>query len=717
RINLDGTTVFLQDIAEGLTGRVSVAASLQGSMKHPQGSVSLEGNGIDLGFQNVDKIIVLSTIKNHRIMVDTLKLVPGMGDEPIIGTGWVSLQGEYAFQLSGRALSLENIDVLAGNNITRGRAGIDLAGSGSFSDPSLNGEIILSDVFVDQARLGDIRITLDLHDNIVNASGKQGMDFSASYIIGKGDFSSAVLFDDMDLAPYFQIARYQGLSGTVSGKISGSGNIHNIPDIKASMDVADLSVYFMGKEIVSGRELRANLVGKEFSVPGIHLILGEKGWVNIEGGGTLDKALSLRADGDIPLQVLDPFIEDISDTSGRALVSGQFGLIDEEYVLMADLELKDIGFMIPFNNQKVHSTNGHIVITPKTIALKEITGRCENGRFDLSGTLALEDMKPQEIDLKLQASSFPIRIPDTMDFIADTEVVVRGTSDDSLMQGRVVLLEGVYYKDAEVNLIKEAVSESPETRAPRQPVTLAYLRNMKLDISINRRNTVYVDNNLAQMDINPDLHISGTVNNPVINGRASIESGTVMFRNRTFSITKGVVDFLDPYSTEATIDIESEVKVRDWMIYLGVTGTPDALNISLRSEPPEEDNDILSLIVFGRTSQELIAGEGGSTLSTSSMIASLIASRYGEDFRKASGLDILELESGADNDSAEMVKLTIGKELSRRIMLKYAIESKNSEMSQRAIAEYKLFENIVLNGFQDTRGIFGADVQYRLEFR
>ncbi|HOO47742.1 MAG TPA: translocation/assembly module TamB domain-containing protein, partial [Deltaproteobacteria bacterium] len=519
RINLDSTTVFLQDIAEGLTGRVTASARLSGSMKHPQGSVSLSGKDMDLGFQKVEEILVLSTIKNRRIMVDTLKLVPGMGDESIIGTGWFSLEGEYAFQLSGRALSLENIDVLAGNNITRGRAGINLAGSGSFTDPSMNGEIIFSDVFVDQVRLGDIRITLDLHDNIVNVSGKQGMDFSASYIIGKGDFSSAVLFDKMDLAPYFQIARYQGLSGTVSGKISGSGNIHNIPDIKASMDLADLSVYFMGKEIISGRELRANLVGKEFSVPGIHLILGEKGWVNIEGDGMLDRALSLRADGDIPLQVLDPFVEDLSDTSGRALVSGQFELIDEEYVFMADLELKDIGFMMPYIDQKIHDINGHIVITPKAISLKEITGRSENGRFDLSGTLALEDMKPQEIDLKLQAFSFPIRIQDTLDLIADTEVVVRGTRDDSLMQGRVVLLEGVYYKDAEVNLIEEAVSERPETRAPRQPITLAYLRNVKLDISINRRNPVYIDNNLAQMDINPDLHLSGELNNPVINGR------------------------------------------------------------------------------------------------------------------------------------------------------------------------------------------------------
>jgi translocation and assembly module TamB len=49
--------------------------------------------------------------------------------------------------------------------------------------------------------------------------------------------------------------------------------------------------------------------------------------------------------------------------------------------------------------------------------------------------------------------------------------------------------------------------------------------------------------------------------------------------------------------------------------------------------------------------------------------------------------------------------------------LKYAMESKNSEPSQRAIAEYKLLENILVNGFQDTRGGFGGDILFRLEFR
>jgi translocation and assembly module TamB len=38
-------------------------------------------------------------------------------------------------------------------------------------------------------------------------------------------------------------------------------------------------------------------------------------------------------------------------------------------------------------------------------------------------------------------------------------------------------------------------------------------------------------------------------------------------------------------------------------------------------------------------------------------------------------------------------------------------------MIQRAIAEYKLLQDLRTSGFQDTEGVFGGEIQYRIEFR
>jgi translocation and assembly module TamB len=63
------------------------------------------------------------------------------------------------------------------------------------------------------------------------------------------------------------------------------------------------------------------------------------------------------------------------------------------------------------------------------------------------------------------------------------------------------------------------------------------------------------------------------------------------------------------------------------------------------------------------------------------------------------------------------VKVTIGKELSRRLTVKDSVESRDGEITHRAIAEYKLLENFLARGFQDSRGVYGGELQFRLEFR
>jgi hypothetical protein len=101
------------------------------------------------------------------------------------------------------------------------------------------------------------------------------------------------------------------------------------------------------------------------------------------------------------------------------------------------------------------------------------------------------------------------------------------------------------------------------------------------------------------------------------------------------------------------------------------------------------------------------------------MLAEIIATRFGEDIQQTTGLDIFEVEAGSEDGQAasDQIKVTIGKELSRRMVVKYAVETDNSEMIQRAISEYRLLENLSVQGFQDTKGIFGGELQFRLEFR
>jgi autotransporter translocation and assembly factor TamB len=228
-----------------------------------------------------------------------------------------------------------------------------------------------------------------------------------------------------------------------------------------------------------------------------------------------------------------------------------------------------------------------------------------------------------------------------------------------------------------------------------------------------------VDNNLALLSIRPQLTLTGTADNPLLNGRAEVTEGTVTYRNTEFEVIKGVVDFVNPYRIEPEVDIKAEAEIRKWSITLSVTGGPENLNFQLSSNPPEQDADIVSLLAMGKTTRELADGSGGGA-STEEMLANLVADELSKKIKQGTGLDIVEVEyrnNGAEAEDAEEVRVTVGKELSRRLTVKYGVERKSGEMVQQSTGIYKLLENLSLNAFQDTEGDFGGEMRYRLEFR
>jgi autotransporter translocation and assembly factor TamB len=184
-------------------------------------------------------------------------------------------------------------------------------------------------------------------------------------------------------------------------------------------------------------------------------------------------------------------------------------------------------------------------------------------------------------------------------------------------------------------------------------------------------------------------------------------------------LKKGIVDFLNPYRIEPTLDIHSEVTVREWLITLLISGTLDEMRVELSSDPPEQDADILSLLVVGQTAAEMRGGRAGAGMSASQMMAQLAASTFGDDIKNVTGVDVLEVETPSDqgDESSELIKVTIGKKLTERMTLKYAVSSKQGETVRSTISEYQLMDSIIVSGFQDTKGIYGGELVFRIEFR
>ena len=715
---LDGNGLSLKDFVEEMAGKFDLNGRFKGDITHPVGKLDVHGKNVDLGIQKIHDVHLSSRMDGRRVEIDPLMLaiVPG---EKIELNGWVALNKHYELHAASNEISIKNIQELSFLKTNEGKVSFDLSGKGQFSNPQFKGKAIVKDLTFNNKTLGKIPFTIGVENQTAYVDG--GLDFhlKATYELQTRLFSTSARFDHTDLTPYLQLFVQKGLSGSITGIIDAKGEFRRPLRIDGAIKIASLALFWKNKAAITGRDLAVFMNKDKISIPKMRLSLLENGHFTISGTGKLWKNIELNAEGIIPLSVLPMFTDSISDAGGKARISLHVAENGSQPTFDFDAALENGNIMIPNLYQHFHDINGHIRATPKAVVFENIKGMLGTGRIELSGAVDLDRYRLSNIGLKLKADNLPITIPDLLDVRLNSELDYQGSLKKSLIKGYVMILEGRYTKDVRLNPIESIGQEFRAAPSATSKASWPFLDNIAIECRISYEEPFVVDNNIALLTIKPDLYIRGTVNRPLITGRAEVESGTVYFRKNEFAVKKGVLDFINPYKIEPTVDIQGDVTIRTWAITLNVSGTLDNLNFKLSSNPSESEQDILSLLITGKTTKELIAGQAGSLLSPKQMLADVLAENAQKEIKNATGLDIVGLEyNGAkSNGASDEVKVTLGKELSKRVTVKYGAQTSNGKVIQRVIAEYKFLETLLLNTFEDNQGNYGAGIQFRLEFR
>jgi autotransporter translocation and assembly factor TamB len=717
-IALKGDALFIEDFVEGIKGKLVLNGHIFGHTAHPQGKLNIKGEHIDVYNWKVQEFQLTSDLDGDRFNLDPFELVIAPG-EKILLHGWISLNKNYQLRLASEGISLKNLTPLQLGDGDTGKISFMFQGQGDFENPQIKGEVVLNELRFYNQPLQDERFQIEVKDRTAYISGGRNFALDATYHLQTHAFSASAGFDNTNLSPYLTIAGPSKLNGSITGKIQVTGNARTPDQIKGWADISRIDIFFKQTPLVRSRDVKAFLTHGEISIPGIRLDLFERGILNINGSAKLNGDLDIKADGNIPLEVISHFSDVFPNAAGDVLLSLRMNGNLSQPFLRADAEIKNAGMTVPGLSQSMHDLNGRIRVTPEAVVLDNIRGMLDTGSFELFGAIDLKAYRPSRVRLKLKTHDLPIMIPDTLEIRLSAELDIRGTPEKSLISGDIQMLEGKYYKDVQLNFIESLGKKSREEALITSEIPWPFLKNVEFDITIRYREPFVVDNNMALLALKPDFRIYGSVNQPLISGRAEVESGTVYFQKKEFNVKKGVFDFINPYKIEPTIDVQSEVMVRQWTISLNVFGTPDNLKFNFSSDPSEREEDIISLLVTGKTTQELIAREGGSSLSPGQMLADVLSETVQKQIKDATGLDVVELEytEAKEAEESDEVKVTVGKELSRRVTVKYGMQTKNAKVIQQVITEYKFLEKLLMNTFQDTEGNFGGGLQFRFEFR
>jgi len=718
-IRVVGDSIFLEDFSDKIKGNFSINGIIKGIPENLTGNLDIDGSMIDLPVQKIEKLRLKTLIDGQKIRIENINIDLAQ-DASIKGKGWVSYEkNNFEISLFSKNFPLSAINLLTQKELTDGFFDMNLSGNGTFDNPLITGSIKIKDVMINEKKLDPINLDLDLRDKRVKVNGNAGFPFEGEYRIDNQDFEVALDLDSVNLSPYFKMAGKNDLSGKIHGLATAKGNLRDPEMIKAALALEKLTLIFKEKEFVKLHPTKLSFENGLFRIPETNISLFEKGIVTLIGQGSLKEDVDFQINGNIPFEVINPVLEDVDQVTGNINLAATIKGTMEKPLIKADLKLEQIGMSLSLIEQELKQVNGHIKISPDEIQILEFYGFLDDGKFDIKGRAELEEFLPQNYTVSFNAQQLSMDFPDLMDITINSQLNLNGTKDSSSLTGEIVLLEGRYYKDIVLDLAG-AAKKRRENQPAKEKKDESFLDHISLNINISRREPFWVDNNLAYLSVSPDLSISGTASHPLVGGRARVDSGIITFQKNEFEINKGIIDFVNPYKIEPTLDIEGEVEIRAWTVYLTISGTPDNLDFNFSSKPAEQHADIISLLAFGKTTRELRQAGGGSNFSSGEILAGFVAvaQTLEKSLKDASGMDYFEIDmDDIDNSGAQGINVTVGKELSRQITVKYGVDVRNGETIQRVTTDYKILENFLMSGFQDTGGDFGGELKYRLEFR
>jgi translocation and assembly module TamB len=714
--DLKADPILLQDWFPQAKGTLEFRAAVQGRIQGLKGTFDVRGSDLWAGGQKFSSVRLEGRLDDETIYADRLvaRIAPG---QTVQGKGWCDLDRRFRFRLSGDDIALRQIGALQQAHAIQGRLTFSIDARGTAAQPVVTGRLVVRHPRIGDRPWHDFNARIDVKDRQLTLNADMNFNLAARYRLDDGDFDVSAVFDHTDLQPYLAMLAGGQWAGRLSGKIQAAGNRHDPKNIEAQILLTQADLAYQKIELLHLNRLEAGLAHGRVTMPASRMMLMKDGQLTVEASGDMRRDLAVRAQGDVPLAALAPFMEHIGEATGHIRLAAQGQGAWNRMQWRGQAALEKVGFISQDWDQSVHDVSGTVRISPEQIVIDRLSGMLDDGQFHLDGQLQLADGRPVQGRLSLNAQALPVHWPDTMDLSLGTDLVLKRNSGQASLEGRVTLLEGAYYRNVNFNLMSRITQAR---RAEPLPATWSppkWLPPMTLNVTVGSRYPLLVDNNVAQLQITPDFKIGGTLAKPLITGRAQVTEGSLMFRGRTFTVTRGVVDFVNPYKIEPTLDVAAEAQIRQWKVTLNITGPPDNLVVKMSSDPAESDSNILSLVLLGRTNTELSQGSVGAT--PEQMLATLVDSAWGEKIKKKTGVDILQVETGAQDStqSPDRIQVTVGKYLSPRLTVKYSVEATGRETIQRATSEYRLLENLLASGFQDTAGTYGGELQFRIEFR
>ncbi|OGQ41109.1 MAG: hypothetical protein A3G32_03970 [Deltaproteobacteria bacterium RIFCSPLOWO2_12_FULL_40_28] len=420
----------------------------------------------------------------------------------------------------------------------------------------------------------------------------------------------------------------------------------------------------------------------------------------------------LQVKGNLPLKEASIFLPFLSDAEGvvrsdllwensfsKPKYTGKMGM-DHSFLRLRGLrgEYADIV--------------GELELGENKIIFHNLKTLCEDSPMIIDGWIEYdrENKKLIGSNVAITAREMPLYQANVWRALTDANITLIGSGSNIKLAGSLNVVEGLYYKD--YSLSQFVLKPVGIEQGSKENLLPGFFDNLNFDLGIKSTGDFEVKNNLAHLSLSADLRLKGTTIDPILSGTVNVTEGEFLAFGLNFENATGFATFNENEKLIPLIEFNATYDIQDYEIIAKIKGYAHNLQMDLESKPALNKNEIVSLIAYGRTPEQLTGSERN--LFTTSAIASQVVGMLHRPLSKATKLDIIKLESDYQRQEETPSRFSIGKRISDRFSLSFTSDLSLDESFKGFDVEYKILDNLLMKSTKDTGTRYHFDLTWRL---
>jgi translocation and assembly module TamB len=429
----------------------------------------------------------------------------------------------------------------------------------------------------------------------------------------------------------------------------------------------------------------------------------------------------------------------ISGTPSQPLPKGTFKIGNAFYI--------DPNYGIDIQN-----IEAVISLSPQVIVLERFRAERDKGKVTAFGKIDInrdeQKFSLQNLQLDLQVNQFYLSRHKNQEIQLDGNLNLRGNLKNLKFIGDITIPRASIYLPAFLNmgiyqsngsneglplLVQEQerlqmkndslTIDMQHIRAPKSLLdTLNIFKNLNGTLRIHTTRNTWLKQPNTAVELSYDLVILKKEEKPEITGKVEILRGYYNLLGRRFNLKDSYVYFEDGRELIPRLDIQVEYTFRTSdrqkkTLKIYVRGNTDQPIILFSLDDKEiEESVAFSYIIYGRSPEELSAGEQSDLNSTTNIMASYLSNQLGSTVGNMIGVDELEINS---EDNWQSASVRVGKYLSPDLYVSYEQrfgEDREGDIIKKLVTlEYEISRNILLQLVGGNDSYTGFDFIFKFD--